>query len=136
MIHPPMSRPQRTQFQRTLPTQPKPLQPIEFYNSAFQLDNIVIPDCLNPKHPTNPPVSRKPHVQPGMSELVNIVAGLEKDAKKINACLTKQGAQEYIARNNKNGWYAWKGDITGPDGVPDSIPEVLVSDSKGNKSED
>ena len=67
-----------------------------------------------------------------MSELVNIVAGLQKDVKRISACLTKLGAQDYIAKNKKNGWYAWEGDITGPGGVPDGIPEVLVSDSKGN----
>ena len=105
---------------------------MEFYDSGFQFDNIVIPDYLNPKHPTNPLVSRKPHAQPGMSELVNIVAGLQKDVKRINACLTKQGAQDYIAKNNKNGWYAWEGDITGPGGEPDGIPEVIVTDSKRN----
>ena len=105
-----------------------------FYNSAqnFALSNIKIPDYTNPKHPDRPPLHRQPHTQPGMSELVNIVAGLQKDVKRINACLTKLGAQDYIAKNKKNGWYAWEGDIIGPGGKPDGIPEVIVSDSKGN----
>ena len=76
---------------------------MDFYNSGFQLDNIRIPDYSNPKHTDNPPAKRKKHAQLVMSELVNIVAGLQKDVKRINACLTKQGADEYIAKNNKNG---------------------------------
>ena len=64
---------------------------MDFYKSGFQLDNIPIPDYSNPKHPNNPPVKRKPHAQPGMSKLVNIVAGLQMDVKRINACLTKAG---------------------------------------------
>ena len=74
---------------------------MDFYKRGFQLDNIDIPDYTNPKHPTNPPAKRKPHAQPGMSELVNIVAGHQKDVKSINACLTKQGALEYLAKNKK-----------------------------------
>ena len=105
---------------------------MDFYKSGFQLDNIVIPDYQNPMHPDNPLVKPKTKVLPGMSELVNIVAGLQKDVKRINACLTKQGADEYIVKNKKNGWYAWEGDITGPNGVPDGINEVIVTDTKGN----
>ena len=105
---------------------------MNFYDKNFQVDNIRIPDYSNPKYPDRPPMKRKPHAQPGMSELVNIVADLQKDVERINACLTKQGAQDYIARNKKNSWCAWKGDITGPGGAPDGIPEVIVTDSKGN----
>ena len=65
-----------------------------------------------------------------MSELVNIVAGLQKDIKRINACLTKEGARDYLAKNNKHGWNAWEGDITGPGGVPDGINEVVITDIK------
>ena len=105
---------------------------MDFYKRGFQLDNIDIPDYTNPKHPTNPPAKRKPHAQPGMSALLNIVAGLQKDVKRINVCLTKQRADEYIAKNKKNGCYAWEGDITWPNNVPDGIPEVIITDSKGN----
>ena len=105
---------------------------MDFYKSGFQLDNIVIPDYQNPKHPDNQPAKRIPHAQPGTSELVNIVAGLQKDAKRINACLTKQGVEEYLAKNKKNGWYDMEGDITGPHGIPDGINEVIVTNSKGN----
>ena len=105
---------------------------MDFYKSGFQLDNNVIPDYQNPKHPDNPPARRIPLAQPGTSELVNIVAGLQKDVKRINACLTKQGVEEYLAKNKKNGWYAWECDITGPKGVLDDIPEVIVTDRNGN----
>ena len=98
---------------------------MDFYNSAKNFKNMVIPDYQNPKHPDRGPVHCVPHTQPGMSELVNIVAGLQKDVKRINACLTKQGAQECIAKNKKNGWHAWEGDITGPGGEPDGIPKSL-----------
>ena len=107
---------------------------MDFYNSSqnFDLERIAIPDYINQKHPDRPPAKRNPQVQHYIYELVNIVAGLQKDVKRINACLTKQGADEYIAKNNKHGWYAWEGDITGPNAVPDGINEIIVTDSKGN----
>ena len=107
---------------------------MDFYNSAqnFKLDRIGIPDCINQKHSDRPPLKHRPHAQPGMSVLASIVAGLQKDVKRINACLTIEGAEEYIQKNNKNGWYAWEGDITGPNGVPDVIPEVIITDTKDN----
>ena len=62
--------------------------------------------------------------------MLNIFAGLQKDVKRINKCLTLDGAQEYI--NQRPGWDAFEEDITGPGGEPDGIPEVIVTDSHGN----
>lgn len=76
--------------------------------------------------------------QPGYKDLVNIVAGLQKDVKKINQCLTLEGAQAYVNAVDKNGnrirnnWTAHEEDITGPNGKPDGIKEVFVADAKGN----
>ena len=68
--------------------------------------------------------------QPGMESLVNIVAGLQKDVKRINQALTLDGARAYI--QNKPNWSAHEEDIVGPDGKPDGIKEVFVADGKGN----
>ena len=73
---------------------------------------------------------RKLQATNGYGELVNIVAGLQKDVKRLNQCLTLEGAQQY-ARKRKN-WQAHEADITGPNGKPDGINEVFVTDSKGN----
>ena len=75
--------------------------------------------------------NRNPQAINGMSELVNIVAGLQKDVKRINKCLTLAGAQEYAAKKGQN-WEASELDFTGPNGKPDGINEVIVTDSKGN----
>ena len=47
--------------------------------------------------------SRSLSFQPGYKDLVNIVAGLQKDVKKINQCLTLEGAQAYVNAVDKNG---------------------------------
>ena len=65
-----------------------------------------------------------------MVEIVNIVTGLQKDVKRINKCLTKEGAIDYI--KGKSGWNAFEQDITGPNGELDGIPEVIFTDSQGN----
>lgn len=69
--------------------------------------------------------------QPGMEGLVNIVAGLQKDVKRINEAITLAGAQQYAAKHGRN-WSAHEEDITGPDGRPDGIKEVFVTDGSGN----
>ena len=82
--------------------------------------------------------SRTLSFEPGYKDLVNIIAGLQKDVKKINQCLTLQGAQEYVnavdkqGRRIRNNWTAHEDDITGPNGKPDGIKEVFVTDGKGN----
>ena len=75
--------------------------------------------------------SKFPSANNGMTELVNIVAGLQKDVKRINECLTLPGAQTYARRQGVN-WEAHELDFTGPNGKPDGIKEVIVTDSKGN----
>ena len=76
--------------------------------------------------------------QPGYDDLVNIVAGLQKDVKRINQCITLDGAQAFVNAVDKNGnpirknWEAVEDDITGPNGKPDGIKEVFVTDAKGN----
>ena len=76
------------------------------------------------------PYNRQIQFKPGMEELVNIVAGLQKDVKRINKAITLQGAMDYI--KNKPNWSAHEEDITGPNGKPDGIKEVFIADSKGN----
>ena len=73
---------------------------------------------------------RQIQFKPGMEELVNIVAGLQKDVKRINKAITLQGAKDYV--KNKPNWTAHEEDITGPNGKPDGIKEVFIADSKGN----
>ena len=46
--------------------------------------------------------NRQIQFQPGMEELVKVVAGLQKDVKRINNAITLQGAQNYI--QNKPNW--------------------------------
>ena len=75
---------------------------------------------------------RQFHAKNGMSELLTIVAGLQKDMKRLENCLTLPDAQNWIQRNKKKNWQAHEMDITGPAGVPDGIPEVFITDSKGN----
>ena len=66
-----------------------------------------------------------------MESLVNIVAGLQKDVKRINEAITLAGAQEYAAKHGSN-WTAHEVDITGPEGRPDGIKEVFITDGSGN----
>ena len=68
--------------------------------------------------------------QPGYGELATIVAGLQKDVQRINQCLTLEGAEAYASK--RKNWEAREEDITGPEGKPDGIKEVYVTDSKGN----
>ena len=73
---------------------------------------------------------RKIGFTPGYEELTKIVAGLKKDVKKINQCLTLEGARAYASK--RKNWEAYSEDITGPNGIPDGIPEILVTDADGN----
>ena len=75
---------------------------------------------------------RKLQVRNGMNELMTIVAGLQKEVKRLNNCLTLPDAKKWIERNKKKNWQAHEMDITGPDGRPDGIPEVFITDGHGN----
>ena len=70
--------------------------------------------------------------RPGYDELLHLVAGLQKDVKRIQDCVTLEGANDWIKRYKKNGWTVYEDDITGPKGVPDGIKEIFVVDKKGN----
>ena len=70
-------------------------------------------------------------VPDGMKELVHIVAGLQKDVKQMKNVLTLPEAEAYAKRQGVN-WEAHEADITGPNGKPDGVPEVFITDSKGN----
>ena len=73
--------------------------------------------------------NRNIEFEDGYDELARIVAGLGKEVKRINQCLTKAGAIEYA--NKRRNWTAHEADITGPDGEPDGVKEVFVCDSTG-----
>ncbi|KAI5551268.1 hypothetical protein TVAGG3_0211590 [Trichomonas vaginalis G3] len=75
--------------------------------------------------------NRTMKVPDGMKELVHIVAGLQKDVKQMRNVLTLPEAQAYAKRHGPN-WEAHETDITGPNGKPDGIKEVFVTDGQGN----
>ena len=76
------------------------------------------------------PYARTLNFQRGYGELCRIVADLQKDVKRVNQCLTLRGARQYAAK--RKNWEAREEDITGPEGRPDGIKEVYVTDAKGN----
>ena len=70
---------------------------------------------------------------PGYLELLDLVAGLQKDARRIQDCVTKAGAEEWLKKTKRKDWTVYEEDITGSvRGQPDGIKEVLVCDKKGN----
>lgn len=69
--------------------------------------------------------------QPGMKELTDIVAKLQKDVKRFNQCVTLVGAEKYAANKGDN-WSAFAADVTGPNGAKDGIEEIFVADGNGN----
>ena len=91
----------------------------------------VVNQDLNSGNRRGHQYDRKAKFQPGYHELMNIVAGLQKDVKRINQCLTIEGATAYAQKKGPN-WQAIEDDITGPEGKPDGIKEVFVTDSNGN----
>ena len=97
-------------------------------NPTENLRRYQLQQGINKKGET---YDRKIEFPPGMAELVNIVAGLQKDVKRINKAFTLEGAKEYAKKKGRN-WTAHEEDITGPNGKPDGIKEVFVTDGKGN----
>ena len=95
----------------------------EYYRTPYAWNDVQ----MNPGKNGKP---RRIGAKNGMPELINIVAGLQKDIKRINQCLTLPGAQQYVS--NKPFWQAHEADITGPNGKPDGVKEVFVTDPKGN----
>lgn len=75
---------------------------------------------------------REIRTSPEMKNLIQVVAGLQKDVKRINSCITKNDAEAWLKKNKKHQWQAHEADIIGPNGVPDGINEVFVTDANGN----
>ena len=101
-------------------------------NTLNRLKSIQLPQgTRTSRQGIQTPYNRSVQLQPGMDDLVDIVAGLQKDVKRINEALTLKGAREYARKHGSN-WSAHEEDITGPNGKPDGIKEVFVCDSKGN----
>ena len=98
------------------------------YNFNYRIADIDMAKGHNKK---GEEYDRKLGAKNGMAELVNIVAGLQKDVKRINDCLTLNGARAYAAKKGPN-WQAHEADITGPHGKPDGFKEVFVTDANGN----
>ena len=103
---------------------------MDFYNSAENLDirKIAIPDYPNRKQIRRDLLNVNHRLN---QEWVSWLTSLQV-YRRINASLTKAGAEEYIVNNHNKGWYAWECDITGPKGVLDGILEVIVTDRNGN----
>ena len=93
----------------------------------YKFNNLALNQGTNTKGQR---YNRTPQATGGYAELVNIVAGLQKDVKRINQCLTLPGAQAYAAK--RKNWQASELDFTGPEGKPDGINEVIVTDANGN----
>ena len=98
------------------------------YNFNYRIADINMNKGRNKK---GEEYDRKLGAKNGMAELVNIVAGLQKDVKRINSCLTLAGATAYATKKGPN-WQAHEADITGPHGKPDGFKEVFVTDANGN----
>ena len=98
------------------------------YNFNYRIADI---DMAKGRNKKGEEYDRKFGAKNGMAELVNIVAGLQKDVKRINDCLTLNGARAYAAKKGPN-WQAHEADITGPHGKPDGFKEVFVTDANGN----
>ena len=98
------------------------------YNFNYKIADI---DMAKGRNKKGEEYDRKFGAKNGMAELVNIVAGLQKDVKRINSCLTLAGATAYATKKGPN-WQAHEADITGPHGKPDGFKEVFVTDANGN----
>ena len=105
----------------------RPSDNYRYTDPRSHIDERVLEQGINQK---GEHYDRRVHFQNGYRELLDIVAGLQKDVKRINQCLTLDGARAYAS--TKKNWSAIEEDITGPSGKPDGIKEVLVFDSKGN----
>ncbi len=95
-------------------------------------DLSVIPLEQGTRAKTGKKYDRSVSVAPDMYNLINVVAGMQKDIKRINSCITKDGADAWIAKTNKKNWSSHEEDIIGPNGRPDGINEVFVTDANGN----
>ena len=81
---------------------------------------------------TQEPYERRFRFGDGGEELMRIVAGLQRGVHQINGTQTVNDANDWLTRNKKDNWEVIQGDFTGPNGIPDGIPEVIVTDAKGN----
>ena len=79
------------------------------------------------------PYTRSINYGPGAKELVRLAAGLQKSMKQVNGTQTHEGAVNWVKKYKKGkNWEAFEADITGPNGKPDGIQEVIITDAKGN----
>ena len=96
---------------------PSPLSPPYF--STPRVPNSPDPD------PDEPPFLLPSDIPMKMSYEMKLLHSLlskwNKDIRHINQCVTKQGAEEYIAKNKKKNWHVYE----------DSNHNVYVSDSYG-----
>ena len=64
---------------------------MEFYKDRPKISRIALDPYVSKRTGKSKP--RAIHSQPGMSELLNIVAGLQKDVKRINKCFNNRRCQ-------------------------------------------
>ena len=102
-----------------------------YYSQIAYHKGMPLTGYKDPKDP-NKTIERRLHYGDGSEELMRIVAGLQKGVRQINGTQTFRGANDWIKRNKKDHWEAIEADFTGPKGRPDGIPEVVVTDAKGN----
>ena len=67
---------------------------------------------------------------PQMQNLIDIVADYQMSPKYHPNLLTIKEAEAYASQ--RPGWGAFEKDITGPQGRPDGVDEVFITDSNGN----
>ena len=103
-------------------------------NAAYdKIKNLVNTQQLNPGTDSRGnQYNRKFNYQPGGEEMMRIVAGLGKDLKRVNGIQTKTGAERWIDQNKKKNWQVIEADVTGPEGRPDGLKEVMITDARGN----
>ena len=101
-----------------------------YYKQIAAKRGMPLRDGKNQKTGAN--YDRRLRFGDGGEELMRIVAGLQRGVRQINGTQTVDAANDWLQRNGKDNWEVIEGDFTGPQGRPDGIPEVVVTDAKGN----
>ena len=90
-----------------------------------------MPMPIDKQGPNGTAITTRLSYGPGAEELTRIVAGLQRGIRQINGTQTLQGANDWIIKNKKTGWQADEIDITGPEGRPDGVKEIVIVDANG-----
>ena len=105
------------------------------YENYDEILKFVKNSQINNNHniilsPTKIAMQRNKGDKVGMNELANIVLDLKRDFKKVSKALTKEGADNIVAKHNaksNNQWSVDDADVNG-----DNIPDIIIKNQQGN----